>query len=329
MPKSKNPHLVPAANLGYNTAMAQIKDFGNALRERFGDAFSVNVPLAALSSFEIGGPADFFFEARTVEDLRDAMALAAREKLPSYVIGGGNNMLFDDQGFRGLVIRNRLEGIGYEEGRVRVLAGTGLPFLLREGLKRDLTGLEFLVGIPGSVGGALSGNAGAFGRSIGDAVEAAVILEPGGEMKTLSREELDFGYRHSSLRKSARILLEAVLLSFPGDRKGSESLMREYLEKRKEKHPPWGTACAGSYFKNPCSPDGERMAAGYLLEQVKAGGMSVGGAVVYEKHCNFIINRGNAASRDVLLLARELKERVLARFGIKLEEEVIHLPAIV
>jgi UDP-N-acetylmuramate dehydrogenase len=173
----------------------------------------------------------------------------------------------------------------------------------------------------------LSGNAGAFGRCIGDVFETAVVLEPDGAERTLSRQDLDFGYRNSALRKSGRIVLESVLVSSPGDRKRSEATMRDYLEKRRTKHPPWGTPCAGSYFKNPCSPDGGKVAAGRLLEQVGARGMSVGGAAVYEKHCNFIVNKGNATCRDVLLLAQELKDRVQARFDIRLEEEVIHLPA--
>jgi UDP-N-acetylmuramate dehydrogenase len=313
--------------LSYNTAVDHSRAFREALTERFGEAFSVNVPLSAMSSFEIGGPADFFYEARGLDDLQAAVALAVREKTPYYVIGGGSNMLFDDRGFRGLIIRNRAEGAAASEGRLRVLAGTSLSALLRAALRAGLTGLEFLAGIPGTLGGAVAGNAGAFGRCLGDVLETADILGPDGARRTLSRQDLHFGYRHSVLRKSGGIVLAAVLMSSPGDRKVSEALMRGFLEKRREKHPPWGTACAGSYFKNPCSTGGEKVAAGRLLEEVGARGMSVGGAAVYDKHCNFIINKGDATSRDVLLLAQELKERVLARFGIGLEEEVIHLPA--
>ncbi|MGZ4886982.1 MAG: UDP-N-acetylmuramate dehydrogenase, partial [Candidatus Aminicenantales bacterium] len=118
-----------------------------------------------------------------------------------------------------------------------------------------------------------------------------------------------------------------VLAVSPGDSQASSAKIRDYLEKRQAKHPPWGTACAGSFFKNPCTPDGERIPAGRLLEQAGARGMTAGGAAVYEKHCNFIINTGNARARDVLLLARKLKERVFATSGIRLEEEVIYLPA--
>lgn len=307
--------------------MTKNEAFRAALRERFGNAFSVNVPLAALSSFEIGGPADFFYEARSVEDLEAAVGLCIREGYPYRVIGGGSNILFADEGFRGLVIRNRAEGTAFDEGRLRALAGTGLSALLRSALTRSLTGLEFLIGIPGTLGGAVSGNAGAFDRCIGDILQEALVLEPDGTKRVVSREDLGFSYRDSILRKSARIVLEAALETIPGDRKASEALMRGHLEMRRKKHPPWGTPCAGSYFKNPCSADGCKIAAGRLLEEAGARGRSVGGAAVYEKHCNFIINMGNATCRDVLLLAQELKELVLTKFGIRLEEEVIHLPA--
>ena len=301
--------------------------FQEAFLEKLGTLPSENVPLSALSSFGIGGPAGLFFEARTEGELETAVSLAAAEKFPCYVIGGGNNILFDDAGYRGLLIRNRLEGIVREEGRIRVLSGTGLPAILREALSAGLSGLEFLAGIPGTVGGAIYGNAGAYGWSIGDVLESATLLCPGGERKTMPREEMRFGYRDSALKQGLGIVLDSVLLCSPGDTRASEAKIRDILEKRRIKHPPLGTACAGSYFKNSCSATGERIAAGQLLEQAGARGLAVGDAAVYEKHCNFIINKGNARSRDVLLLAEELKERVYQKFGVRLEEEVIHLRA--
>jgi UDP-N-acetylmuramate dehydrogenase len=301
--------------------------FREAFLEKLGTSPSENAPLSAMSSFGIGGPADFFFEARSEEDLEKAVALAARERFPFYVIGGGTNILFDDAGFRGLVIRNRLEGIVREGERLRVLSGTGLSAVLRETLSAGLSGLEFLAGIPGTVGGAVYGNAGAYGWSVGEVLEMATLLCPGGERKTMTREALGFGYRDSALKQGVGIVLDAVFVCSPGDTLTSEAKIRDILEKRRTKHPPLGTACAGSYFKNSCSATGERIAAGQLLEQAGARGLSVGDAAVYENHCNFIINMGNAGSRDVLLLAEELKKLVLRKFGVRLEEEVIHLRA--
>jgi len=298
-----------------------------AFLERIGSAPSENVPLSAMSSFGIGGPADLFFEARTEDELEKAVSLAAAEKYPFYVIGGGNNLLFDDAGYRGLILRNRLEGVVREGHRLRVLSGTGLPCVLREALAAGLSGLEFLTGIPGTVGGAIYGNAGAYGWSIGDVLESADLFFPSGERRTVAREALGFGYRDSSLKKGGGIVLSTVLMCSPGDSRESEARIREILEKRRAKHPPLGTACAGSYFKNSCSPSGARIAAGKLLEEAGARGRSVGDAAVSDVHCNFIVNRGNARAEDVLRLAEELKDRVFRTFGIRLEEEVIYLRA--
>lgn len=299
--------------------------FREAFRDEVKVPLSENVPLSALSSFGIGGPADLFFEARTESSLEEAVSLAAREEYPFYVIGAGTNILFDDEGFRGLIIRNRLEGISREEGRLTVLSGTHLAAILKETLSAGLSGLEFVAGIPGTVGGAIYGNAGAFGSCLGDFLETATLLAPGAKPAVVPRDSLVFGYRDSALKKNGAIVLKAVLLSSPGEREDSEARIKDILEHRRTKHPPWGTACAGSYFKNPWPPSADRLPAGRLLELAGARGLAVGDAAVYEKHCNFIINRGNAGSRDVLALAEELKERVLRKFGVRLEEEVIHV----
>jgi UDP-N-acetylmuramate dehydrogenase len=177
------------------------------------------------------------------------------------------------------------------------------------------------------VGGALFSNAGAFGQSIGDVLKEAVLLGTDGREDKVKREDFGFSYRRSFLQQSHGVVVEAVLAVSPGDGKSSDIKVRDYLERRRTKHPPWGTACAGSFFKNPCSRDGQKVAAGWLLEQAGAKGLSVGGAAVYEGHCNFIVNTGTATAEDVRRLAEELKERVLKTSGIQLEEEVVYLPA--
>lgn len=298
-----------------------------ALLEQIGEPPSENVPLSAMSSFGIGGPADLFLEARTEDEMVKAVSLATSERYPFYVIGGGNNLLFDDAGYRGLIIRNRLEGLSREENRLNVLSGTGLPCVLREALAAGLSGLEFLAGIPGTLGGAIFGNAGAYGWSIGDVVAWATVLIPGGERRTMSRASLGFGYRDSALKRYRGIVLRASLICAPGESRRSEAKIKEILERRRTKHPPLGTACAGSYFKNSCSETGARIAAGQLLDQAGARGMAVGDAAVSDVHCNFIINKGNATAADVLSLADELRDRVFRMFGIRLEEEVIYLRA--
>jgi UDP-N-acetylmuramate dehydrogenase len=303
------------------------KRLREAFLDRLGAAPSENVPLSALSSFGIGGPADLFFEARSESELETSISLALAEKSPYYVIGGGFNLLFDDAGYRGLIIRNRLEGVVRDGHRLKALSGTGLSCVLREALEAGLTGLEFLAGIPGTVGGAVYGNAGAYGWSIGDVLETAALYMPGNGRETAPRDALGFGYRDSSLKRGRGIVLSAVLVCSPGDRQESEARIREILQKRWTKHPPHGTACAGSYFKNSCSESGARIAAGQLLDQAGARGLSVGDAAVSDVHCNFIINRGHARAADVLALAEALKERVYKTFGVRLEEEVIYLRA--
>jgi UDP-N-acetylmuramate dehydrogenase len=309
--------------------MTENREFADLFQEEVGRPLERGVSLKGLSSLRIGGTADLFFEARTEGELKAAVALAFRESHPFYVIGGGYNVLFDDAGFRGLLIRNRAEGISRseEEGLVEASSGTGLPVLLQTGLERGWAGLEFLAGIPGSVGGAVYSNAGAFGGSIGEIVVRGALLDRAGRVKPASPEDFGFGYRRSSLQESRGIVLRIAVKAPTGDPKASLAKVRDFMEKRKAKHPPWGTACAGSYFKNPCSPSGERTAAGYLLEKAGARGMRVGDAAIYENHCNFFINLGEASSADVLRLADELKERVFRLFGVRLEEEVIHLPA--
>ena len=307
--------------------MTTPQDFRELLIRETGLPVLEKAGLDRFSSFKIGGRADLLVEPRTEADLKRSVALAVLEKFPFYVVGGGYNILFDDEGYRGLIIRNRAEGVSEADGRLSAFSGTGLQPLLKEAVSRGLAGLEFLAGIPGTLGGALFSNAGAFGRSLGDFVEEAFLLGPGGGERRLAREDFGFGYRRSWLQRDHGIVLRAVLRAEPGDPKVSEGRIRDFLEKRKAKHPPWGTACAGSFFKNPCPPGGVRVAAGRLLEEAGARGMTVGGAAVYEGHCNFIINAGNATARDVLVLARELKERVFETSGVRLEEEVVYLPA--
>ncbi len=316
-------------SIKYNGPMGPKQEFVALFREALGRSPAEGVSLKELSSFRIGGKADLFFEALTEDELKSAVGLAAGESYPYYVIGGGYNVLFDDAGFKGLLIQNRAEGFSFpeDEGTIGVSSGTGLPALLQAVQERGLAGLEFLAGIPGSVGGAVFSNAGAFGRALGDVLVEGVLLDRrGGEIR-ISRDEFGFGYRRSSLQASHRIVLKVSVSAEAGDPGAILAEVRGIMERRKAKHPPWGTACAGSYFKNPSSPSGERTAAGFLLEKAGARGMRIGDAAVYEKHCNFIVNLGTATSEDVLRLAGELKGRVERMFGVRLEEEVIHLSA--
>lgn len=319
-------------------------EFRDRFQKYVGKPLQRGVPLKDLSNYRIGGPADYFFEARTAADLREAVRAARGSGLPHYVMGGGFNILFDDAGFRGLLIKIALRGMellgsgigpeprevtepGPGDGRIRAAAGEPIRDLLEFSAARGFEGLEFLAGIPGTVGGAVYGNAGAFGRAIGDFLEEALVSGTDGEEFRTGRDFFKFGYRHSSLKVRRDLLLEADFGLKSGSRERIRTKISEYLALREAKHPPPETAYAGSYFKNPVGPDGAKTAAGYLLEQAGARGMRIGGAAVSACHCNFLINENNATAADVLALAAELKARVRAKFKIYLEEEVIFLPA--
>jgi UDP-N-acetylmuramate dehydrogenase len=299
-----------------------------AFREAVGKVPARDVPLKEMSSFRIGGPADLFFEATTGEELAASIGFARRTRVSWYVIGGGNNILFADEGFRGLIVRNRTLGLtsGTEPGEIALLSGTPLSRLLQQALDGGLEGLDFLAGIPGTVGGALYGNAGAFGRAMSDIFLRATLLGDDGTELPVTPEDMAFGYRHSALKARPAVVLSAVLRAVPGDPEQVRKAVRDNLECRRERQPAWGTPCAGSYFKNPVLADGRKVPAGRLLEEAGAKELRVGDAAVFAGHANFLINLGAARAADVLALAAELKKRVKEGSGIRLEEEVIYLP---
>jgi len=324
----ERPHFTPLANSVRINPMSNPQDITVLFLEHTKRAPQRNVSLRPYSNFRIGGKADFFLEVSSIPDLKAAISLARRASLPFCVIGGGYNLLFDDEGYRGLIIKNEARGIEpCGEGEIAAVSGNPLSELVQSAVDRGIEGFEFLAGIPGTVGGAVSGNAGAFGRSIGDTVVAAELLDEAGLAQQVTRHDLEFGYRHSLFKKKRAVLLTARFLGQAGDKEKIKNKIAQNLESRKSKHPPENISCAGSYFKNPMLPDGTKIAAGFLLEQVGAKDLRVGDAAVYAGHANFIINLGNASAREVRFLARELKERVRAKFGLELEEEVIYLPA--
>lgn len=301
--------------------------FERLLREKPHIRLGRNIPLSRHSSFKIGGKADFFLEVGSPEDLSRAVMSARRAHIPYYIVGEGTNILFDDRGYRGLIIRNHACGIreGTDAECLDVDSGAKLSGILQWAVNQELEGLEFLAGIPGTAGGAFYTNAGAFGRCIADVVECGRVLDHRGEEARIPGEAFEFGYRSSVFQRKHDILLGATLRLKKGERKTIRSATKAHVRERQAKHPPWGTACAGSYFKNPLGDDGRRIPAGRLLEEAGARGLRVGDAAVYDKHCNFIVNLGRATSGDVRRLADELKAGVLRTFGILLEEEVFIL----
>lgn len=304
-------------------------DFSAIFQDTLGKPLDFSVFLSEHSHFKIGGAADYFFCARSVGDLKRAIKIARELSVYYTVMGGGYNLLFDDEGFRGLVIKNQVKKIERcDSGLIRCASGSSLEEVLEWCVEKQLGGLEFMAGIPGTVGGAICGNAGAFDEAIGDRVVEAVLFDETNRDARKNRGYFSFDYRYSTLKDRPDIVLEVVLKVEEKLRSSIEANMADILERRRERHPPWDMACAGSYFQNPILPDGKKVAAAKLLDHVGAKALREGDAAVYEGHANFIINRGNASAADVLRLASELKKRVKDVYGVDLKEEVIHVPAV-
>ncbi len=327
-PNGPNGHL-ENRDIKYRQMGLKKEDFPDFFLKNVKKPAMTSIPLRDYSNFKIGGNADFFFEATSVHEMVAAVLCAREASIPLFIIGGGYNLLFDDDGFRGLIIKNAVKGISRKEKSLEVeaFAGTPLEELLHFSVEHGLSGLEFLAGIPGTIGGAVFGNAGAFKQSIGEFVKEGLLLDQSGEQVRVGGDYFEFRYRHSILKKKHELLLKVVFALRAGDQKYIQSLIGKNLETRKEKHPPHDLPCAGSYFKNPVLPDGRIVAAAHFLEKVGAKTMKVGGAAVYSGHANFIINQDNALAKDVFCLAQELKKRVKERFDVELEEEVIFLRA--
>ena len=276
-----------------------------------------NEPLARHTTFRVGGPADVLFLPESAEELQQAMELAREAGEDCLVIGNGSNLLVRDGGVRGLVIKlaGPMSGVSVEETAIRAQAGASLSQVSRAALQASLTGLEFASGIPGSLGGALAMNAGAYGGELSQVVREAMVLMDG-RVQTLSREELAMGYRTTRVLREGGIVLSAVLDLKEGDASQIAETMDDLNRRRREKQ-PLSFPSAGSTFKRP-----EGYFAGALIEQAGLKGYAIGGAQVSEKHAGFLINRGGATASDLLRLIEYVQERVYAQSGVRLETEV-------
>ena len=278
-------------------------------------------PVAPYTTFGIGGPADVLAEVFTERALQECVRSAMESGMRWLLIGGGSNLLVGDTGFRGLVIVNRIEHMVVDGHRITAGAGCDLGEVVEAAREHSLSGLEFAIDIPGTVGGAIRGNAGAFGRSIGEIVTRIRLLE-GTTLVDRAPSELGFAYRHSRLKENTHIVVETEFALQPGDRAEMDRIMGQHAAqraRRKEK----GLHTAGCFFKNPVLPDGSKIAAGQLLEAAGAKEIREGGAGVHAYHANYIVNKGGASAHEVLRVAREMKRRVEEANGITLEEEVM------
>ena len=285
-----------------------------------------DIPLRDLTTLKVGGPAALVCPVHTPEEAAGFQMAAAGSGLPWFVLGGGSNVLADDRGFGGVILR--LEGRSWRQDGHLVTADAGLPLdeLVAGTLAARLTGLEFASGIPGTLGGALAGNAGCYGREIGDLVREVTLLTREGAVVRAEPGACGFRYRGTSLRDDGAVVLQAVLALGSDDLQAALAERAEHLADRAAKHPV-DLPSAGSWFRNlePAEPGGRRRAAGVLLEQAGAKAMREGDAGVFPRHANIIVNLGRARSDDIRRLAARMREAVHERFGVTLLEEVRYL----
>jgi len=275
-------------------------------------------PMAKHTTFRIGGPADYLVLPASSEEVAAVQAAAREYAVPVIALGNGSNLLVRDGGIRGLVIKIG-ETMGYmRKSDTTVIAGAGasLGDISRFAACSGLKGMEFAVGIPGSIGGAVFMNAGAYEGEIGNIVSAVTAVCPGNDLKRFTHAEIEFGYRHSAFQSNGCIVCEVEISLSEGDSGSIENRMGDYTSRRNAKQ-PIEMPSAGSTFKRPPGHF-----AGTLIEQAGLKGFRVGGAQVSEKHAGFIVNAGGATAKDVMALITEVQRKVYDKFRIKLQPEV-------
>ncbi|MGE5509582.1 MAG: UDP-N-acetylmuramate dehydrogenase [Chitinophagales bacterium] len=275
-------------------------------------------PMSFYTTMRVGGPADLIIEPTRLDDVVWVVRRLRRAGVPCLVMGQGSNLIVRDGGVRGVVLR--LSGgyarIEVDGNRLTAQAGATLGSLSRAALRAGLAGLEFAVGIPGTLGGGIFMNAGAYGGELGPLVHSCLVVSQGGELARLACSDLAFGYRHSILQEQPWYALEATLELRPGNREEIAALMRRYTEEREAKQ-PLDMPSAGSVFRRP-----EGYFVGKLVTDAGLRGFRLGGAQVSEKHAGFIVNAGGATAADILALIDHVQQTVRARFGVSLETEV-------
>ena len=283
-----------------------------------GEGILLNEPMKEHTTFRVGGAADLFLMPKNAEELKACLSVLKQKEIPFLIIGNGSNLLVRDKGIRGAVIQiyQRMSGITLQGETMQIAGGTLLSTAAAKAAEAGLTGFEFASGIPGTVGGAVVMNAGAYGGEMKDVLVSVDVLTAAGEVKTIPAEELELGYRHSIIPEAGYIVLGAVVKLQQGNKEAILARMTELAEQRREKQ-PLQYPSAGSTFKRPTG-----YFAGKLVQDAGLKGKTIGGAQVSEKHSGFLINIGNAAAQDILELIAYCQKEVLEQFGVVLETEV-------
>lgn len=320
-------------------------DFVSRMTERFGNQFKTDEPLAKHVNFRIGGPSKYFVEAKNSQDVIDAVAYAREAGVPYFAMGGGSNTLVSDNGYDGLVIKMANRDVKIDGTRVMAEAGAISAAVARATADKGLRGFEWAISLPGTIGGAVRGNAGCFGGETKDHIESVRVLHDG-QLQTLIPSELHFGYRHSIFKDAERahdIVLDATMVLKQGDRAEAMAQLEKNLAGRKASQ-PLGSSSAGCMFKNFEYSDEstieklkehyaipeemlarKRIAAGWIIDQLGLKGTRVGDAEVSETHGNFLVNKGSANADHIMQLIAIIKTKVRNEVGIQLQEEVQYL----
>jgi UDP-N-acetylmuramate dehydrogenase len=280
--------------------------------------FEIDKPLSGLSTFGIGGPARFYIEVQKIDELQSLLSYCHSQGLAFFVIGKGSNCLFDDRGFDGLVILNKIAFCQFDWPVVNVGAGYSFSLLGTQTARKGWSGLEFASGIPGSVGGAVYMNAGASGSETCDTLMEVTFVNDKGELEVWPRDKLEFSYRTSSFQSRKGVIASAKFLVHPSEEARKKQLkIIDYRTKTQ----PYSDKSAGCVFRNP-----ESQSAGALIQQSGLKGKRIGGAEVSTLHANFIVNKGGASASDILELAAFVKKTVKEKTGVDLEMEIRCIP---
>lgn len=285
------------------------------------DRIMQNEPMKNHTTFRVGGPAALYLELKSEQEFRDVLTLLHAEEEDYFIVGNGSNLLISDTGYDGTILHpsKEFDDVRVEGERLICESGATLAAIARTALENELTGFEFAAGIPGSLGGAIVMNAGAYDGEMKQVVESVRLVTPEGEIITKSCEDMKFSYRHSILKEASYFVLSVTFKLEKGNQEQIKARMDELAAKRREKQ-PLEYPSAGSTFKRP-----EGYFAAKLIQDAGLRGFQVGGAQVSEKHCGFVINKENATAQDINELMKQVQQRVKDVFGVMLEPEVIRL----
>ena len=298
--------------------MGEVLDLKNLFSNIYSkDEVKINALMKEHINFEVGGPADILLIPSKVEQIIESIKICKENNIPYFVMGNGSNLLVKDGGIRGVVIKlTGLTNLEVKDEEIKADCGVMLKELSDKALENSLTGLEFACGIPGSVGGAVFMNAGAYNGEIKNVIKEAQVITSSGEIVTLSKDELELGYRTSKVMKDNSIVINATFKLEKGNKEEIKETIDDLTQKREEKQ-PLEYPSAGSTFKRP-----EGYFAGKLIQDSGLKGYSIGGAAVSSKHSGFVINKGNATAKDILDLIAYIQEKVKKQFGVELHTEV-------